>query len=309
MLKVMNNQNILKAKLQVIYPSLPRTEKIAAAYLIEHFQRIGELGLNVISAETGASNATIIRLCRRLGFKGFLDFRNSAKHPLSNTPNISAGENLPTPPLRNVMETVIQQNINTMQNTLALSSTQYESAANAIQNARNIIMFGNGDAIIPCNLIGIKLMKIGKACSMYNDQDLQMFCATAVQKGDVALAVSHTGRSRSVVESMRIASEKGAVTIGITASQKSPLLKYCDHVLFTGTIDNTIAGDIISRRIAEQLVLETLYHLAIKDTNEVLEAKKQGAEVILKMTKLHNDDSDSDNSENNDSKIELEDSV
>ena len=290
MLKVMDNQNILKAKLQVIYPSLPRTEKVAAEYLIEHFQQIGELSLNVISTETGASNATIIRLCRRLGYKGFLDFRNSAKHPLSGAPASLTGESLPTPTLREVMESVIKQNINTMQNTLALSSNQYESAANAIQNARNILMLGNGDAIIPCNLIGIKLMKIGKACSIYNDQDLQMFCATAVQEGDVALAVSHTGRSRSVVESMRIAHERRAVTIGITASQKSPLLKYCDYTLFSGTIDNTIAGDIISRRVAEQLILETLYHLAIKDTTEVLESKKQGAEVIQKMTKLHSDD-------------------
>jgi len=299
----MDNQNILKAKLQVIYPSLPRTEKIAAAYLIEHFQRIGELSLNVISSETGASNATIIRLCRRLGFKGFLDFRNSAKHPFSNTASSSAAENLPTSPLREMMETIIRQNINTMQNTLALSSSQYESAADAIQNAKNILMFGNGDAIIPCNLIGIKLMKIGKACSIHNDQDLQMFCATAVQPGDVALAVSHTGRSRSVVESMRIAHERGAVTIGVTASQKSPLLKYCDYVLFTGTIDNTIAGDIISRRIAEQLVLETLYHLAIKDTHEVLETKKHGAEVIQKMTKLDADENESENKSENVNKM------
>lgn len=92
---------------------------------------------------------------------------------------------------------------------------------------------------------------------------------------------------------MRIARERGAITIGVTAAAKSPLLKHCSYALLTGTVDDTTAGDIISRRIAEQTVLETLY-LCTVDNNEkdIEEVKKQGAKVIEQMTKLSNEDSE-----------------
>ena len=201
----MDSFSILKTKLQLILPSLPRSEKAAATYLIENLHRIGSLNLNTISAEIDASSATII----------------------------------------------------------------------------------------PCQLISLKLMKIGKACVVLNDQDMQVFCASSMRFGDVALAVSHTGRSKSVVEAMRIARERGAITIGVTAAAKSPLLKHCSYALLTGTVDDTTAGDIISRRIAEQTVLETLY-LCTVDNNEkdIEEVKKQGAKVIEQMTKLSNEDSE-----------------
>lgn len=114
-------------------------------------------------------------------------------------------------------------------------------------------------------------------------------CACSWKSGfirRVALAVSHTARSKSVVEALRIAHERGAITIGITASAKSPLLKYCSYALSTGTVNETDTGDMITRCIAEQTVLETFYLCAVDDDGKDLEeVKKQGAKAIEQMTK------------------------
>lgn len=287
----MDSFSILKTKLQFTAPSLPRGEKAAAAYLIENLYRVGSLNLNTISEEIDSSSATIIRLCKRMGYKGFLDFRNSVRLAERSPDDTDAVASVKQVSARELMRSVIDKNNETMLNTLALISDQYESAAFALRQANIIIMFGNGDAIIPCQLISMKLMKIGKACVVLNDQDMQMFCASSIRSGDVALAVSHTGRSKSVVEAMRIARERGAITIGVTAVAKSPLLKYCSHALYTGTADDTTAGDIISRRIGEQTVLETLYLYAVdNDETAIEEVKKQGAKVIEQMTKLSNEE-------------------
>ena len=275
----MDSFSILKTKLQLILPSLPRSEKAAATYLIENLHRIGSLNLNTISAEIDASSATIIRLCKHMGYKGFLDFRNSVRMAERQPDDPGFATPVEQVSARELMRSVIDKNNETMLNTLALISDQYEPAAYALRKANIIIMFGNGDAIIPCVVL--------------NDQDMQVFCASSMRFGDVALAVSHTGRSKSVVEAMRIARERGAITIGVTAAAKSPLLKHCSYALLTGTVDDTTAGDIISRRIAEQTVLETLY-LCTVDNNEkdIEEVKKQGAKVIEQMTKLSNEDSE-----------------
>ena len=66
----------------------------------------------------------------------------------------------------------------------------------------------------------------------------------------------------------------------------SPLLKYCSYALFTGTVDKTDTGDIISRRIAEQNVLEAFYLCAVDNGGKDLEkVKKQDAKVIEQMAK------------------------
>ena len=284
----LDSQNIVRTKLQVILPTLPRSEKVIASYLINHFQSIGEMTLNIISLETKVSKSTVTRLCKRLGYTGFIDLRNNAKEPLP--PDTQAdGQSSPISKLQHLMEKVIAENYSTMKNTSALFSPDYEAAANSIARARCVLMFGNGDAIIPCELLRIKLMKIGKACSVYNDQDLQMFCATTAQPGDVVLAVSHTGRSRSVVESMRIAHERGVVTIAVTATQKSPLLWHSDIVLLTGTVDSSIDGDVISRRVGEQLVLETLYQYITLNAAEDLQSRARSA-ALVKKTKMTDND-------------------
>ena len=201
--QAMDHFDILKTKLQLILPSLPRSEKAAATYLVENLHRIGSLNLNTISAETNSSGATIIRLCKHMGYRGFLDFRNSVR--MAEYPLYDGGDAVPAEhsSIRELMCAVIDKNNETVRNTLALISDQYEPAAIALREANIITMFGNGDAVIPCQLISMKFMKVGKACVVLNDQDMQMFCASSIRSGDVALAVSHTGRSKSVVEAMR----------------------------------------------------------------------------------------------------------
>ena len=288
----LDSQNVVLARLQVVFPTLPRSEKDVATYLIDHFQSIGDMTLNIISMETKSSKATVTRLCKRIGYSGFIDLRNSARHVSGSVPIADAPSGSALSQIQELMESVIAKNYSTMQNTLALFSRDYEDAARSIANARCVLMFGNGDAIIPCELLRIKLMKIGKACSVYNDQDLQMFCATTAQPGDVVLAVSHTGRSRSVVESMRIAHERGVKTIAVTATQKSPLLRYCDIVLLAGTVDSSVDGDVISRRIGEQLILETLYQYITLGGSENFQSRARSA-ALIRRTKLNDADTPS----------------
>ena len=80
-----------------------------------------------------------------------------------------------------------------------------------------------------------------------------------MKQGDVAFAVSYEGRSRNIVDAMRIAKEMGAVTICITKMNKSPMLKYTDINLFTSISDLTIGRDKVTRRVSDQAILDALY--------------------------------------------------
>lgn len=276
----MNELDIINTKIQFLIPSLSKGEKVAADYIVSNLGEIGEQELAVISSSTGVSQATVIRLCKRMGYTGFLEFKKAVR-----SAKYSPRENrIPKEPERDacqIMNNVIEQNMAIMKRAYALITGEYERAVEALLSARVIYMFGNGDAIIPCELLEIKLMKIGIPCWVVNDQDLQLLSASSMSERDVALAVSHTGRSKSVVEAMKKARERGAATIGITGAAKSPLVRYCDIILNTGNIDDTTGGDIIARRIAEQVIMETIYLKILNRMEDSVKSKKrEGVENI-----------------------------
>ena len=61
-----------------------------------------------------------------------------------------------------------------------------------------------GDAFAVCQLAYMKFGRLGIPCSVHSDVMLQMMTAGNLTSEDVALAVSYEGRSRNVVEAMKI---------------------------------------------------------------------------------------------------------
>ncbi len=290
----MNDLDIIKARIIFVMPSLPKGEKKVANYLIEHLDDISALNLSSISGAAGASQATIIRLCKRLGYNGFLDLRKAAK---SFEYGSECAEELiysEMDDIREIMQDVIALNEKIMANAYALITDEYEKTIDALLDAKIITMIGNGDAIMPCEFMGIKLMKIGIPCRVINDQDFQLLSAATMGPGDVLIGVSHTGRSKSVVEAVKTAQERGAITIAITGSAKSPLLKHCSIIIQTGAIDDKTGGDIISRRIAEQTIMETLYlKIMSRMEKSVKEKKMEGVKSLNEIYKISDSDLES----------------
>ena len=131
----------------------------------------------------------------------------------------------------------------------------------------------------------------------YSDQDIQIFAAGTAGEGDVVIVVSHTGRSCSVVNAAKIAYEQGATVIGITAALKSPLQRYCTYTLYVGTKDLTDTKDIVSRRIGEHLVLETLYlYYNVNVDHKAQDHRRKSADVIYSL-KMNDSDESLDNSD------------
>lgn len=289
----MEIREVLKNKLQFMIPTLPKGERAAALYITENLNKVALMNLDVIAKEVGCSSATIIRLCKRMDYKGFLDFRNAIRNDtLEATYYDVVGENVSKKEqFKNLMQNVIDADNDTMNSTLSLISDQYEASGNAIINANRVFMFGNGDAIIPCESFSLKMAKIGRLCICYSDQDIQIFVAGTAVEGDVVVAVSHTGRSRSVVHAAKIAYEQGATVIGVTAALKSPLQRYCTYTLYVGTKDTTETKDIVSRRIGEHLVLETLYLYCNNNSdNKAQDHRRKSAGMIYSLKLEDSDD-------------------
>ncbi|NLY89999.1 MAG: MurR/RpiR family transcriptional regulator [Firmicutes bacterium] len=247
-------------KTRFLLPSLTKSEKKVAVFLLEKPDMVLELTLAQLANATGSSQASVLRFCQKLGLEGFSELKLHLSKELSVKPLSLAGEEVNLDDsFVGIMEKVFQINIQTLKDTLALNAQNCEEALNALLSASRVVFFGMGDAIIPCYFADIKFKRLGINSQVHSDPDLQLTMASLLQPKDVAFAVSHSGRSRTIVEAMRLAKERKATTISITKYEKSPLTKVSDITIFTATVDTTLGKEIIARRVAEQAILESLY--------------------------------------------------
>lgn len=251
--------NDLFVRIRFLLPSLPRAEKAIAQALLENPDAITHMTLAEIARESGSSEASIIRFCKRMGYDGYSSLKEEFIRTIAEGTEIQSEGINASDSMQTILKKVFQSNVQTLNDTMVLADEAYEKALKALINAKSIHFFGAGDAYAVCQLAFMKFIRSGVRCTAYSDSMLQLVAAGNMTKNDVAIAVSYEGRSKNVVEAMRVAKKAGATTISITKMNKSPLLKYTDISLFIAVSDLTIGRDKVTRRVADQFILDALY--------------------------------------------------
>ena len=65
------------------YGDMRSSEKQAADYVLAHMDKVRELSLEKLAANSGVSQPTIVRMTKALGFKGYKEFRYAVVEQLA----------------------------------------------------------------------------------------------------------------------------------------------------------------------------------------------------------------------------------
>ena len=131
------------------------------------------------------------------------------------------------------------------------------AAIDILVSARSIEFFGFGASAVGARDAQQKFPLFGVPCGAELDSHQQIMAASMMRPGDVAVVISNTGRTRSMLDVARMAREAGAKVIGITGSS-APLVKSCDVALIVETLDNTNIYTPTISRIAALVVIDVL---------------------------------------------------
>ena len=67
------------------YGDMRSSEKQAADYVLAHMDKVRELSLEKLAANSGVSQPTIVRMTKALGFKGYKEFRYAVVEQLAGS--------------------------------------------------------------------------------------------------------------------------------------------------------------------------------------------------------------------------------
>ena len=130
-------------------------------------------------------------------------------------------------------------------------------AIDVLAKARSIEFFGFGASGIVARDAQQKFPLFGVPCGAQLDSHQQFMVASMMSPNDVAVVISNTGSTRSIIEIARMAREAGAKVIGLIGSD-SPLASYCDVTIIIETLDNTNIYTPTTSRIAALVVVDIL---------------------------------------------------
>jgi DNA-binding MurR/RpiR family transcriptional regulator len=247
-------------RLQGAYSTLRAAEQRVADFILKHPDELIYLTVTELAERTNTSESTVVRLCQKIGYKGYQEFKIVLARDLVGPTTeifaaIESGDDLAT-----IKNKVFQANAQALRDTLeVLDDVQLQLAVDTIAGARRLEIYGVGGSS-PLALDAYhKFVKLGLAAVALSDGDLMAMSSSLLGQNDVALGISHTGASRDVTDALGRAKRGGARTICITHRSSSPITKVSDVVLVTAAQQTAFRSDASSSRIAQLAVIDTLY--------------------------------------------------
>ncbi|HEY9573913.1 MAG TPA: MurR/RpiR family transcriptional regulator [Lachnospiraceae bacterium] len=261
-------------KIQSKIDYLTAAEQKVGYYILEHGNEVLSLTVTELAEKSNSSDATVVRFCRSIGYKGYQEFKiglaQDAILPYKHL-NTQLEE---TDSVEKIFDKIIRSEIDVLEETRnVLELSELQRAVDVIKNASRIVIVGCGGSMIVGQDAMHKFLKVGIRCIAQMDVDLQAMEVSLATKEDVVLGISHSGTNRSTVAALQLAKKNGVSTIGLTTQGKSPMQKYCDIVLKTATKETTFKSESVTARIAQLSVIDTIVAvLSLQDSEKSYKA-------------------------------------
>lgn len=252
-----------KQKIRGKMNHLTNTETKIAKYVLDHYDSVLTSNITELAEKAGVSDASVVRFCKSLGYKGYQDFKiNAARDILPKEKHLNPSLE-PSDDMGTICKKIFSTEVAVLDRTLAgLDLEAVEQAAHMIRNAQKMVVFGTGGSLLVGKDAQHKFLKIGIEVYVYEDVDMQLMASSLIKQGEVALCISHSGYNSHVVNCMKNAAENGAGRIALVSQGKTPVSKNADVVLYTASEETIFKSESVSTRIAQLAIMDSLVAIA-----------------------------------------------
>lgn len=244
------------------------TEKRIAEYILNNLSTIPDLNVEDLAKKTFTSNSSVIRVCKKSGFKGFTEFRRAIATFVNNQTYLegSVNANFPFDPKDSeevIAKKMMDLTIETVRKTHArMSFSNLKKSADIINNSQRIFLFAVGDSQIRARSFQNKLAKIDKFLILSEEYSDGLWAATNINKNDAALFVSYDGNIADHKKVIKHLHKKKIPTILITGNSESELIPFATTLLLAYQDETNYSQAKISTfssQLALDYILNTLF--------------------------------------------------
>lgn len=274
-------------------------EESIADFILGLGEELKKYSTRNIADATYTSPATVVRLCKKLGFAGFDDFKKQFLKEIDylNRQYGKIDANFPfqkDDTMMNVAYKISQLYEDTIKDSISLlHHDSLQKALNLLKYSESIHIYSFGTTLNLAESFKEKMLKIGKNVIISNNINYQLYEANCISKGDIAILISYSGETEKIICVAETCKKRGIPIIVISSFGGNTLSKMASCNLTMSTKESMFynIGDF-STHLAIHFILDVLYstyfllnyeknfEAKLKETTE-LESRRSSTNPII----------------------------
>jgi len=246
------------SQIETSLDQLSRSERKVAEFVLADASRILSMSIARVAQEAEVSEPTVNRFCRTFAATGFPDFKLKLAQSLASGPTLTTAMVSEDDAMPEIFAKLTDKAIRSVQDLKSSIDVQtLERAVDLFCQARQVAFFGMGASGSVARDAQHKFFRFNVPVVAYEDGLMQRMHAAAMKTGDLAVVISHTGRTRAMVEAATFARDAGASVLALTRSE-TPLSRAATLTVPVDVDENTDLYIPMMSRLMQLLVLDIL---------------------------------------------------
>jgi DNA-binding MurR/RpiR family transcriptional regulator len=245
-------------------PSFHASEVAIAEAILQNPDEAAGMNITQIADRSSTSVASIVRFCKTLGFKGYPEFRMALIGQLSRQVaqgtdlHLDGGITVDDSAAEVIRKIAYADSLAIKTTAERLDVEVFTKTVDVWDSANTIGIIGFASSAYVAMDLQLKLNRLGKRSVAWSDLHTALTSISILKKGDVLVAISHSGTTLDIIDVITEFKEKGITVVLITNALRSPATAIADLVLFTSARETTLRSGATASRIAQLTVVDCL---------------------------------------------------
>ncbi len=243
--------------------SLKPAEKRVGKYILKNISEVIHLSITDLAEKAGVSEATVVKFCKRIGYSGYQELKimlarsgeGGRGHGEHIYGEIEADDDIDV--ISKKIFQIYTQSLNNTQK--LLHGSDVEKCIELILESERIYFFGFGASGLVAEDGELKFKRINYTAEAIGDNHNQKTVGALLTSEDLVIAISDSGRTKELIESLEVVRETEASIIAITSNLGSPVTHLADKVLLTSSKETPFRGSALASRMAQLAVIDLLF--------------------------------------------------
>lgn len=273
---------MIDLKLREVKKDLSEKELAVAQYIQANTQALKNMSIQSLAKLNHVSTTTILRLCNKLGYNGFSDFKVDLISSIPRKINAAILQddiNL-NDSLQDVNSKVQAMEKSSIDETYSMVNIEsLNKAIDLIIKSNKIIIYGTSSSGLVGKELEYQLIKIKKDVSCHFDSHIQKSIANTLDKNDLVIIISHSGETPECIDLLKLARKNSVPSIAITKMGQSQVSLLAEVILHTTSTEHASRLIPIRSKISQLSVINMLVtNLFIRKYDERLLLQTQNRE-------------------------------
>ena len=255
----MNNMPIMRL-IQRKMPSLTGKARVIAQQILSDPEQLIQEKTVDLARRSGTDSAQVVRLCQKLGFKGFTDLKSKIMMEFLEQKNtLQRQVASPNDPVGKLKKMFSEDFTRTINDTLEeLDDSQLAKAVKMISKAHSIFLFGMGASQLAARDMQTKLLRLGFSAFFIDDAEMMRVFGRTLTGSDLIFLVSFSGATEYMVSIAELAKKNQVPILSLTNYPDSPLARLSTAVLLTTANEDKVRVGAMTSIISQFLVIDLL---------------------------------------------------